>query len=96
MLGNQTDDLIRVVHSTVCQEQNVGLLLLLWLRYGENGLQGCENLSPAKIGLKLSYLVKCKLEILIVVFNAALVFKEELEFAAVADDLKRGPKCKAL
>jgi hypothetical protein len=74
----------------------VSLLFLLWLGEGENGPKRCKNFSPTKISLERSYLVKRKLEICIIIFDAALIFEEELEVAAVADDLKRRSRCETL
>jgi hypothetical protein len=89
ILFDEFNNLVRVVDRAICQQKNVRLLIFFRLWQLEDGFKWRKDLGPTEIRSELANCIKRLFEVLVVILDTALVFKQEFELRPVAYNLKR-------
>ena len=87
-LGDDLDDLIRIGHLAVSQQNDMTNVVLHFLLNLDDVQERIDYLSPSEICIKVLYFVYCLFEILVSVGDAGL--EHSFEVGAETDDIEDG------
>ena len=86
---DESDNLLHIPHSSICQKVDVRSSAIGWnVSHIEDALQRLENLSAAIISVKSLNLRHSLTQSIVVVWDASLVWEQEAEPRAIAADIE--------